>query len=310
MSNRVPKWIGKTLLFAGLLSGLCLPALAKPTEIRGSVICFSGLGNGIEVGTVHVEANFACPAGVDQQIGTTTTGSWAFTFPDDCLGGVATVTFLGQPQVISVAPGSIITFPQWHKFCEGDPYPGSSDVPQVAYSPGGTWTYTVTIRDLVGDPVSGATVRLDPTAAAEPLISWCAGQSHQPEATTDYQGNASFTIFAGGCIDPALLGDDAFTVSAEKTLNPGYGSEVELGGRGAVSSDAVNEAGLLPTDPGYEKDAGSGLVQLDDAVFHTGPISTSVYSFCTDFNSDGVVDVSDSIILTSDVVDGVGCTLE
>lgn len=298
------------IILAALAAVAFTPALAKPTVIHGAVLCYAGYGDGIEVGSVAVQPNIACPSGASAAIGTTSTGEWVWTFPEDCLGGYTSVTLAGETKSLSVPMGSTVAFPYWRKFCEGDPFPGTSVVPNVVYSPGGTLTYTVTVRDLAADPVAGATVRLEPTAAADGLINWCSGQSHEPTATTNSLGQASFQIAAGGCIDPARLGDDAFRILAEYAYVPGYNEEVQLAARGSLSSDAVNLAGYLPTDPLHEVDGGSGVVSLSDAVFHTGPLSTGTYEFCSDFDSDGVIGLSDATIVTGDLVSGPICTLE
>jgi len=75
---------------------------------------------------------------------------------------------------------------------------------------------------------------------------------------------------------------------------------------GVVSPDAVDDSGTLPTS-GWNP-AGTCHVVLADAVAHTGPIVTAVYSFCTDMNSDGLVNVADAVIVTPSIIGAPSCT--
>lgn len=180
----------------------------------------------------------------------------------------------------------------------GIPDGALSDVPNVAMSPGGTIEYVVTVNGSQG-PVADSVVEIVFSAEADALICWCAGQAHPSiTATTDAAGQARFFIAAGGCIDPALVATPpAVTV---------YASGIKLKEVGAVSPDAVDGSGLLPTqgwNPGL-----SCSVDLSDATFHSTPIKSGVYAYCSDMNSDLAVDLSDAVILSAGIKAGLSCS--
>jgi len=178
----------------------------------------------------------------------------------------------------------------------GIPDPEFSNIGNVVYAPGGEVAYEVTIGSSDG-PVEGAVVRLRFTAEAEGLICWCDGQTHpEIDAVTDLNGVASFNISAGGCLDPALLGAPPVEVFADGIFMKAVG---------AVSPDGVDGAGL-PATGGWNPGT-TCAVSVGDAVFHTSPLKTGTYSFCTDFDSDLDCDLTDAVILTSPVKVGDFC---
>ncbi len=176
------------------------------------------------------------------------------------------------------------------------PDPGLSDVPNVIATPLASLSYVVTVNGPLG-PVAGATVDLVFSGAADALVCWCAGTSHPViSAVTNAGGQATFNIAGGGCVDPARLGGTVVEVFADG---------IKLSEVGLVSPDAVDSGGVLPTSGWVVGPPCS--VGLSDATFHTGPISSGVYEFCTDVDSDGVVALADAVLLTAPITVGETC---
>ena len=182
----------------------------------------------------------------------------------------------------------------------GIPDPNLSDVPNVLYVPGGGLPYIVTVNGSEG-PIDTADVQLVFSTEADGLIAWCTGQPHVGgiiTAQTDASGFATFDIAAGGCIDPArTVGTPVVEV---------FANGIKLAEVGCVSPDAVDNNGVLPT-AGWVV-GGMAVVGLADASFHTPPIKSGTYEFCTDFNSDMVIGLDDASILTPWVKAGSSCT--
>jgi len=196
------------------------------------------------------------------------------------------------------------------------PDPGGSHVPRnlVLYQRSDTMvppnpSIKIYVEGTQG-PVNGATVELHISPFADPLICWCAANGNPADAailpqahpvisgTTDINGNVSFVVLGGGCVDPARLGNVVVGVFADGIL---------LAEIGINSPDAIDAFGAFPTDPGYvfTADCETGL---SDAVFHTGPISTALPEFCTDFNGDGDVGGPDAVLVTPSITTGASCT--
>jgi hypothetical protein len=176
------------------------------------------------------------------------------------------------------------------------PDPALSTVPNVIMTPQGTIPYVVNVVGSQG-PVDAALVEVVFTAAADPLICWCPGQVHPTiTALTDPAGDAVFVIEGGLCMDPSRLGGTAVEV---------FANGIKLAEVGSVSPDAVDAAGLLSTGGGVIGPPCS--VGLSDATFHTPSISSGLYEFCTDINSDLLVDLTDAVILTPPISGGDTC---
>ena len=180
----------------------------------------------------------------------------------------------------------------------GIPDPAPSVVPNVAMSPAADIEYVVTVNGSQG-PVADAIVEIVFSSEADALVCWCVGQTHPVvTATTDAAGQARFFIGAGGCINPSLVvSPPAVSV---------YANGIKLGEVGAVGPDAVDNAGLLPTqgwNPGTSCEVG-----LSDASLHSPPVKSGSYSFCSDVNSDLVVDLSDAVVLSAAIKSGPVCT--
>ncbi len=158
------------------------------------------------------------------------------------------------------APAGASTGPAANPF----PDPSCSTIPaMVTVTPDGSAAYTVRIVVCGRGPVSGAYVELEFSSEADSLISWAPGQDHPLLlAVADANGEATFHVAAGGCLDPATWGGGSFIaqVRADGVLM----AEV-----GVNSPDAVNAQGLTPTDSGRTTcDDGIFQVSLADAVFH------------------------------------------
>jgi hypothetical protein len=174
--------------------------------------------------------------------------------------------------------------------------PSLSTVPNVLYNPNGGIPYTVTVMSNAG-PIEGSLVRIIFSDEVDQQVCWCPGQTHPViEGTTDANGEVTFFIAAGGCLDPADYATPPVQVFADGVL---------LAEVGAVSPDAVDDAALLPFqgwNPG-----GFCNVSLTDAVFHTPPIKLGAYSFCTDFDSDGAVTLDDAVLVTAPIKRSDSC---
>jgi hypothetical protein len=130
------------------------------------------------------------------------------------------------------------------------------------------------------------------------LVCWCDGENHPTglEAVTDASGKATFNVAGGGCIDPATVASAPVDVYVDGTLFASVGT---------VSPDAVDPTGILPAN-NWNPGAACG-VSLGDAVYHTGPLKTGGYSYCTDFDSDLDCDLTDAVMLTPAVKRGYQC---
>ena len=178
------------------------------------------------------------------------------------------------------------------------PDPQLSDVPNVIATPGGSMAYTVTVVGSQG-PVDTALVEIVFSPAADALVCWCSGQAHPViSAVSNAAGEATFFIEAGGCVDPARLGSTVAEV---------YANGILLNSVGLTSPDAVDGTGNLPTDGGYAT-GGVCTVGLSDATFHTGPISSGTYEFCSDMDSDLGVALADAVLLTTPISSGETCS--
>jgi len=182
-----------------------------------------------------------------------------------------------------------------------DPDPAHCTVPNVVYSPGGTYAYTVTVLDATDTPVYPCVVEIVFSVEADSLVCWCEGQAHPVILEfTDMQGDATFHIFAGGCIDPSLVSaPPAIQVFANGTL---------IGEVGGVSPDAGDAFGHFPWNdwtPG--EGCGTGI---SDGVYHSSPLATAVYSFCTDMNSDLLITLIDAVLIAPSIKIGECCVRE
>ncbi len=182
----------------------------------------------------------------------------------------------------------------------GIPDPNLSVVPNVLYSPGGTLEYTVTVNGSSG-PIDSATVQIVFSSESDTLICWCLGQTHpMVTATTDINGQAHFFIAAGGCVDPSL-------VSSPPAVEV-FANGIKLSEVGAVSPDAVDAGGLLPTQ-GWDPQ-GSCVVGLSDGARHATAIKGGGADFCSDVTSDGVVALDDAVVLAAAIKSGSACTAQ
>ena len=169
----------------------------------------------------------------------------------------------------------------------GIPDPLLSTIRDIHYCPAGDFTYQCTIVGSQG-PIDQANVQLVFSGAADSKVCWRSSpaQTHPiVSATTNAAGIATFMIAAGGCINPAAVsGGVAVTV---------FANGFNMGNKAAVSPDAVDGNGKLPTDVGYAPGA-TCQVGLSDASFHTPALKGGPYAICTDMNGDGAVGLSDA----------------
>ncbi len=103
----------------------------------------------------------------------------------------------------------------------GIPDPARSTVPPcLVLCPAGDVTYTVVVRDIAGNPVSGAVVRLSfVNCMSAPFISVCSldccpgvivdGLHSEFRTTTDVNGVARFPLMLGGSCTGATFGVSA-----------------------------------------------------------------------------------------------------
>lgn len=180
----------------------------------------------------------------------------------------------------------------------GVPDAGLSNAPNVLITPDGSLEYIVYVANASG-PIDTAQVSLIFSVEAAGLVCWCTGQT-QPliQGVTDVAGEASFFISGGGCLNP----DSTVSIPVVQVIANG----VLLDEVGVVSPDIVDNGGKLPTqgwNPGGLCEAGLG-----DLVSHTGPLASGAYSFCSDFDSNGVIDLGDAVLVTPALATGATCT--
>jgi len=180
----------------------------------------------------------------------------------------------------------------------GIPDPNLSQVPNVVVAPDGSLQYRVVLYSSQG-ALDSALVQLVFSSETEALLCWCSGQVHPVVSSiSNILGQAEFYIAAGGCVDSGLV--------ASPPAVQVYANGYPVGEVGVVSPDVVDDTGTRPQsgwNPG-----GQCHVTLSDAVYHSGPIQTFVYDFCSDLNSDGVVNISDAVTLTAPIVNASDCT--
>jgi hypothetical protein len=180
----------------------------------------------------------------------------------------------------------------------GVPNPSLSTVPNITLSPDGSLP---TLIVVVGDEgaIDTALVQVVFSTETAGIVCWCTGQT-QPliQGQTNASGEVTFFVAGGGCVDPVDVGSPpAVEVFANGVL---------LAEVGTVSVDAVDDAGLKPTegwDPGVICTAG-----LIDATTHTPPIAGGFYSYCSDLDSDLDCDLEDAVAITPGLKNGITCT--
>ncbi len=209
------------------------------------------------------------------------------------------------------------------------PPPGFSNVPDaMTLSPGTRYPsnpiggFTIHIEGSLG-PVKGSFVEVEISPDADLLVSWCrapyggaAGQSH-PLLTgfTDVNGNVTFEVYGGGCLNPAAYFGPTFIlqVRADGIVldEPFINSPDVVDLHGKKATDPPPEGGTMRCDPGPE---GTSIasVSLSDAVFHTRGIQLGAREPCTKFTPpfNGSVGVSDAVFLTPYIKNGNVCNCQ
>ena len=171
-----------------------------------------------------------------------------------------------------------------------------SDIPEaILISPDGSLSYSVHIEECNFGVIVGSIVFIRFSPEADALIAWSPGQDHpEIQGITDSNGDVTFNIAGSGCVD--------FTRFASATLITQIKVDgIVFGEPMVVSPDAVNSAGLLPTELGTTIcENGVTSVGLSDAVFHTQPIALGLVEPCSKFTGspDDPVDLGDAVIVT------------
>lgn len=162
-----------------------------------------------------------------------------------------------------------------------------STIPNVVACPGGSMATTFTIVSTSG-PLNGATVELRYTVAGDTAACWCSAQVHPTiSGVTNASGQVTFNVSGGGCLDPATI--------------PG-GIAIRV----FVNNIACKEIGQVSPDVASTK-VPPCRVSVSDAVQFTTPLSTFVYSYCFDLNSDLVVGLADAVLFTTPAALAVTC---
>ena len=190
------------------------------------------------------------------------------------------------------------------------PVPELSTVPAcVPIAPNGGLVYTVRIVGT-GGPINASRVNVLFNAVGDSLVCWCtaqggyvAGTPHSFFANTNGSGIATFNLFGGGCVEnqlAAIPGDRNYAGEV-------FADFVKMQEFGTVSPDAVDNAGRVSTDTPVWNPGGICATGLSDAVKHTTPLATAVYSWCTDINCDKLVTLGDATTLTPFLAQAVSC---
>ena len=210
----------------------------------------------------------------------------------------------------------------------GPPPINLSNVPDaMTLSPGSRYAanpiggFTVHVEGPLG-PTEASFVEVEVSSDADVLVSWCqaphggaSGQVH-PILTgfTDANGNITFEVYGGGCLDPADFFGATFIVQVRA-------DGIVLDEPFINSPDVVNEQGQKATDTpptgGVKRcdsvnDLSIAQVSLSDAVYHTQPIKAGLREACTKFTPpySGNVGVSDAVFLTPYVKNGSVCNCQ
>jgi hypothetical protein len=186
-----------------------------------------------------------------------------------------------------------------------DLYPPCVTMPKtLIITPDGSWGHTIRIekRETGCTPIEGSYIEIEFHSQVAPLIAWGNQQQHPiMSGLTDVNGEVTFHIAGGGCVDRLRFPEPAFIVQvradgmviAELTVN---------------SPDAVNNAGRLPTEAQASTcENGTIGVTLSDAVFHTPAIKAGLVEPCSKFTGspDEPVGLPDAIFLTPFIRRGV-----
>ena len=182
----------------------------------------------------------------------------------------------------------------------GVPDPALSTAGNVIVSPAAAITYTVNVAGS-GGPIDSSLVQIVFSSECQSYLCWCVGQVYSPsiDQYSDALGDANFNIAAGGCVDPAVLVSDPYCARV-------FADGVLLAEVGVVSSDRVDGSGVEA--PNGWNPAGTCIVASNDGVSFTSAIVTNTYEFCTDINSDLLVNATDAVTLTPDIVANSSCS--
>lgn len=187
--------------------------------------------------------------------------------------------------------------------------PGALTIASDGFVPWGG--FEIEVHDLDDLPYPGALVelRFDPGTVpnSEGLVAWAVGQARPlVSGVTDVNGRCTFYIQGSGCISSAAY--QGTTVPVQIFADGILLAEIPIN-----SPDAVNSAGLLPTDTNGSRpngasncEDGHSEVGISDAVFHTQAITAGLTEFCSNFTEpfDDAVNLADAVIIASYVTTG------
>ena len=230
--------------------------------------------------------------------------AWALGFPILLSAVIPAVAAAGHRDCrLSNVPDAIILSP-------GSRYPSN---------PIGGFTVHV---ECDRGPVEGSFVEVEISPDADVLVSWCkaphggsSGQVH-PILTgfTDVNGNITFEMYGGGCLDPSEFFGATFIaqVRADGIVldEPFINSPDVVNNQGKKATDTPPTGGLKRCD--LVNDVSIAKVSLSDAVFHTQPIKLGLREACSKFTPpyNGTVGVSDAVFLTPYIKNGNICNCQ
>ncbi len=165
----------------------------------------------------------------------------------------------------------------------------------LTLSPDGELTYSARVVYPNGNSYAGDSVEIEFSPQAEAMISWAPGQEHPiVSGYTDAGGGVEFQIRGGGCVRPEDVPGAPYV--ARVRVNNIVVSTLTVN-----SPDAVNAAGLLPSQSGGSTcDDGAFGVSLADATYHGDAIRNGRAEICSKFTEpyDAEVGLGDAAILS------------
>lgn len=153
-----------------------------------------------------------------------------------------------------------------------DPVHSSVD-PCLIVCPEGDFTFRVTVRDIVGNPIANASVQVDLCRC--PSVIPCPGEGCAYIKLSDAAGNATFQIKAGGtCAAGVLITADGVVLGSRGVASPDQNGDLIVD----AADYAVAVGKLGNTDPTADFDCDGGVTNADLNVvyLHSGHSCQSV----------------------------------
>jgi hypothetical protein len=158
--------------------------------------------------------------------------------------------------------------------------------------------------------VVGSLVEVEFSEDADLLIAWCQGQTRPLLSDfTDGNGDASFEIFGGGCLDPEKAPPATFATFIVQVR----ADDIVLEEVSVTSPDRSDDNGFVATSAKYELCiGGTTVVGLSDAVSHTAPIKQGLVDMCTKFTPpyEDPVALDDAVFVTPYIKNSDFCTCQ